>query len=177
MENALRGAITNQEFELFLQPILDLASGKIIKAEALIRWHHPNDDLISPDTFIPLAEETGLIIPIGKWVIKEAYRLLKRLSTQDEEIILSINLSPRQISDRQLFEFIKNSVNKEQVNPQRLELELTEGVLIDNYEKVQYLLGEVRKLGMSVSIDDLGTGYSSLAYLQKLPIDQLKIDR
>jgi EAL domain-containing protein (putative c-di-GMP-specific phosphodiesterase class I) len=177
MEDALRNAITNQEFELFLQPILDLVSGKIIKAEALIRWHHPNGYLIPPDEFIPLAEQTGLIIPIGKWVIKEACVILNRLSVKHEDIKLSINLSPRQISDRQLFEFIKNSIHKAQVNPQRLELELTEGVLIDNYDKVHYLLDEVRKLGMSVSIDDFGTGYSSLSYLQKLPIDRLKIDR
>jgi diguanylate cyclase (GGDEF)-like protein len=177
MEDALRNAITNQEFELFLQPMLDLASDKIIKAEALIRWHHPNGDLISPDQFIQLAEQTGLIIPIGQWVIKEACSILKRLSAQGEDIILSINLSPRQVSDRLLFDFIKSSVDKAQINPHRLELELTEGVLIDNYDKVQYLLDEVRKLGMSVSIDDFGTGYSSLAYLQKLPIDRLKIDR
>jgi len=177
MEDALRHAIKNQEFELFLQPMLDLVSGKIIKAEALIRWHHPNGHLIPPDEFIPLAEQTGLIIPIGKWVIKEACKILQRLSTKNQEIKLSINLSPRQVSDRQLLEFIKNSMHKAQINPQHLELELTEGVLIDNYDKVYYLLTEVRKLGMSVSIDDFGTGYSSLAYLQKLPIDRLKIDR
>jgi diguanylate cyclase (GGDEF)-like protein len=177
MENSLRSAIDNQEFELFLQPMLDLASGKIIKAEALIRWHHPNDYIVPPDEFIPLAEQTGLIIPIGKWVVKEACAILKRLAAKGEEIKLSINLSPRQVNDRQLFEFIKESVTKAQVNPQYLELELTEGVLIDNYDKVYYLLDEVRKLGMSVSIDDFGTGYSSLSYLQKLPIDRLKIDR
>lgn len=177
MEDALRSAIENQEFELFLQPMLDLASGQIIKAEALIRWHHPNGYLVSPDEFIPLAEQTGLIIPIGKWVIKEACAILKRLSALSKEIKLSINLSPRQISDRQLFEFIKDSVVKAQINPRQFELELTEGVLIENYDKVHYLLDEVHKLGMSVSIDDFGTGYSSLAYLQKLPIGQIKIDR
>ncbi|GAC19076.1 putative bifunctional diguanylate cyclase/phosphodiesterase [Paraglaciecola arctica] len=177
MENSLRSAVENQEFELFLQPMLDLASGKIIKAEALIRWHHPNGYLVPPDEFIPLAEQTGLIIPIGKWVVTEACAILKRLAEKGEEIKLSINLSPRQVNDRQLFEFIKESVTKAQVNPHHLELELTEGVLIDNYDKVYYLLDEVRKLGMSVSIDDFGTGYSSLSYLQKLPIDRLKIDR
>lgn len=177
MEDALRSAIENHEFELYLQPMLDLVSGKIIKAEALIRWNNPNGELISPDEFIPLAEQTGLIIPIGKWVIKEACAILQRLSAKGEEIKLSINLSPRQVSDRHLFDFIKDSVRKAQVNPQYLELELTEGVLIESYDKVQYLLDEVRKLGMSVSIDDFGTGYSSLAYLQKLPIDRLKIDR
>lgn len=177
MEDALRNAIENQEFELFLQPIMDLSSDQIIKAEALVRWHHPNGKIVSPDEFIPLAEQTGLIIPIGKWVIKEACSILKRLAAKGEDIKLSINLSPRQVSDRQLFEFIKNSVTKAQINPNQLELELTEGVLIDNYDKANFLLSEVRKLGMSVSIDDFGTGYSSLAYLQKLPIDRLKIDR
>jgi diguanylate cyclase (GGDEF)-like protein len=177
MEDALRNAIDKQEFELFLQPMMDLSNGKIIKAEALIRWHHPNGDLISPDEFIPLAEQTGLIIPIGKWVIKEACAILKRLGAQGKEITISINLSPRQVSDRLLFEFIKDSIHKAQINPQHLELELTEGVLIDNYDKAHYLLDEVRKLGISVSIDDFGTGYCSLAYLQKLPIDRLKIDR
>ena len=177
MEDALRLAIENQEFELYLQPMFDLCSGKIVKAEALIRWNHPNGNLVSPDEFIPLAEQTGLIIPMGKWVIKEACSILQRLSARGEEIKLSINLSPRQVSDRQLFEFIKNSVDEAQVDPQRLELELTEGVLIDNYDKVSYLLDEVRKLGITVSIDDFGTGYSSLAYLQKLPIDRLKIDK
>jgi diguanylate cyclase (GGDEF)-like protein len=177
IEDALRNALQNQEFELFLQPMVDLSSGKIIKAEALIRWHHPNGHLVSPDDFIPIAEQTGLIIPIGKWVIKEACAILKQLATKGVEISLSVNLSPRQVSDRQLFEFIKDSVTKAKVNPQKLELELTEGVLLDNYDKAQFLLAEVRELGMSTSIDDFGTGYSSLAYLQKLPIDRLKIDR
>lgn len=177
MEEALRLAIANNEFELFLQPMLDLQSGDIIKAEALIRWRHPNGELVCPDKFIPLAEQTGLIIPIGKWVITEACRILSQLKKEDIKIKLSINLSPRQISDRQLFDFIQSSIKKGKINPQQLELELTEGVLIDNYDKVFYLLDEVRKLGISVSIDDFGTGYSSLSYLQKLPIDHLKIDR
>ena len=177
MEDALRNAIEKQEFELYLQPMLDLDCGKIVKAEALIRWNHPNGHVVSPDEFIPLAEQTGLIIPMGKWVIKEACSILQQLSAKGEEIKLSINLSPRQVSDRQLFEFIKNSVEKAQIDPQRLELEFTEGVLIDNDDKVNYLLDEVRKLGITVSIDDFGTGYSSLAYLQKLPIDRLKIDK
>nr|WP_252732225.1 bifunctional diguanylate cyclase/phosphodiesterase [Paraglaciecola arctica] len=177
MEDALRNALQNQEFELYLQPILNLSNGQIIKAEALIRWHHPDGHMVSPDEFIPLSEQTGLIIPIGKWVIKEACAILKRLTSQGEPIKLSINLSPRQVGDRQLFEFISDTLIESQVNPQQLEIELTEGVLIDNYDRVHFLLAEVRKLGISISIDDFGTGYSSLAYLQKLPIDQLKIDR
>lgn len=177
LEEALRFAITDNQFELFLQPIIDLSSGDIIEAEALIRWHHPQGHIVGPDEFIPLAEQTGLIIPIGKWVISQACILLKQFNKLGTDIKLSINVSPRQVSDRHLFEFIRSHLEKENIAPQQLVLELTEGVLIDNYDMVYYLLNEVRKLGMSVSIDDFGTGYSSLAYLQKLPIDHLKIDR
>ncbi|MEP2652455.1 MAG: bifunctional diguanylate cyclase/phosphodiesterase, partial [Paraglaciecola sp.] len=177
MEDALRDAINNQEFEIFLQPILNLSNNQIVKAEALIRWRQNGNVLVSPEEFIPLAEQTGLIIPIGKWVISEAFRLLAQLNEQGESIAISINLSPRQISDRQLFEFIQNNVEKYEINAQKVEFELTEGVLIDNYEKVHLLLEQIHQLGMKVSIDDFGTGYSSLSYLQKLRIDNIKIDR
>ncbi|KXI30242.1 sensor domain-containing protein [Paraglaciecola hydrolytica] len=177
LEVALRKALENQEFELYFQPMFDLRDGKINKAEALIRWNRPDVGMVSPDEFIPLAEQTGLIVPIGKWVIKETCEKLAALQAAKLAIILSINLSPRQVNDRHLLEFITDCVAECQVLPSQLELELTEGVLIDNFTKVQYLLNEVRKLGLSVSIDDFGTGYSSLAYLQKLPIDHLKIDR
>ncbi|WP_133467887.1 putative bifunctional diguanylate cyclase/phosphodiesterase [Paraglaciecola marina] len=177
MEDALRVAIKNQEFEIFLQPILDLSTNKIVKAEALIRWRQKGHALVSPEEFIPLAEQTGLIIPIGKWVISEAFRLLAQLNKQGESISIAINLSPRQISDRQLFEFIQSNVDEYKINAQKVEFELTEGVLIDNYEKVHLLLEQIHELGMKVSIDDFGTGYSSLSYLQKLRIDHLKIDR
>jgi EAL domain-containing protein (putative c-di-GMP-specific phosphodiesterase class I) len=177
LEDALHKAIINNEFELYLQPIIDLASGEIVKAEALIRWRLPNGSIISPEEFIPFAEQTGLIVPIGKWVIAEACKLLALLKTRGKELKLSVNLSPRQIADRQLLEFIKNTLIKERVSPKLFEIELTEGVLIDNYDKVHFLLTELRALGISVSIDDFGTGYSSLSYLQKLPIDHIKIDR
>ncbi|WP_340679396.1 bifunctional diguanylate cyclase/phosphodiesterase [Paraglaciecola sp.] len=177
LESALHKALENQEFELYFQPMFDLRNGKIIKAEALIRWNRPDKGMVSPDDFIPLAEHTGLIVPIGKWVIKETCEKLAALQTANIAIKLSINLSPRQVNDRQLFEFITDCIAEYRVPPSLLELELTEGVLIDNFAKVQHLLNEVRKLGLSVSIDDFGTGYSSLAYLQKLPIDYLKIDR
>lgn len=177
MEDALRDAIKNKEFEIFLQPILDLSNNKIVKAEALIRWRQDGNALVSPEEFIPLAEQTGLIIPIGKWVISEAFRLLAELNEQGESISIAINLSPRQISDRQLFEFIQSNVDEYKINARKVEFELTEGVLIDNYEKVHLLLDQIHELGMKVSIDDFGTGYSSLSYLQKLRIDHLKIDR
>jgi diguanylate cyclase (GGDEF)-like protein len=177
MENALQTAITNNEFELFFQPIINLESGQVIKAEALIRWRKIDGTLVSPTDFIPLAEQTGLIVPIGKWVINQACKQMKVLSEAGKIIKISVNLSPRQIADRQLFSFIKQSLNKHKVNPCQFEIELTEGVLIDDYDKVQHLLSELRTLGISVAIDDFGTGYSSLAYLQKLAIDHIKIDR
>ncbi|GGZ74966.1 putative bifunctional diguanylate cyclase/phosphodiesterase [Paraglaciecola chathamensis] len=177
LENALQTAITNHEFELFLQPMLDLTSGTILKAEALLRWNRLDGERIGPDEFIPIAEQTGLIVPIGKWVISRACEMISTLNHRGHSCKLSVNLSPRQISDRHLLEFIRGSIQNSHIQPDQLELELTEGVLVDNYDKVQYLLTEVRKLGVSVSIDDFGTGYSSLSYLKKLPIDHIKIDR
>lgn len=177
LENALREAISNNEFELYLQPILDLNTGQIIKAEALIRWNRPDFGLIGPDEFIPMAEQSGLIVPIGRWVFATACEMLYKLQERKLDIRVSVNLSPRQISDRHLLSFIHSTVRKSKATPKNLELELTEGVLVDNYDKVQYLLDEVRKIGITVSIDDFGTGYSSLSYLQKLHIDHLKIDR
>lgn len=177
LEAALRDAIEDNQFELLLQPMLDLESGLPIKAEALLRWHQPDGNTILPDTFIPVAEQSGLIIPIGKWVIARACEMLRVLQQQGQTLKISVNLSPRQVSDRHLFEFIESAVELSDINPASLELELTEGVLVDNYDKVQLLLEKVRELGISVSIDDFGTGYSSLSYLKKLPIDYLKIDR
>ena len=177
LESALRNALDKQEFELYFQPMFDLTSGAITKAEALIRWNRPLFGIVPPDEFIPLAEQTGLIVPIGKWVIKETCAKLAQLQAKNIAIKLSINLSPRQVNDRQLLDYIVSCIDTFAISAQQLELELTEGVLVDNFVKVQHLLNEVRKLGISVSIDDFGTGYSSLSYLQKLPIDHLKIDR
>lgn len=177
LEAALREAIENNQFELFLQPMLDLDTGNVIKAEALIRWHLPGGGIACPDDFIPVAEQSGLIVPIGKWVIARACEMLSILQQHHNTLKLSVNLSPRQVSDRYLFDFIQSAVELSEINPNLLELELTEGVLVDNYDKVQLLLDEVRNLGISVSIDDFGTGYSSLSYLKNLPIDHLKIDR
>lgn len=177
LEESLQKAIEDEQFELYLQPIMDMQSGKIVKAEALIRWHDSTGKLISPDDFIPLAEQTGQIIPIGKWVISRAGEMLKVLNKYNSNLCLSINLSPKQISDRHLLEFIQKMIVHCGIDARQLALELTEGVLIENFDRVQKLLNDVRKLGISISIDDFGTGYSSLRYLQKLPIDYLKIDR
>jgi EAL domain-containing protein (putative c-di-GMP-specific phosphodiesterase class I) len=177
LEGALRHAIEKDQFELYVQPIYDLNTNKIVKAEALLRWHISDEETISPDIFIPIAEESGQIVAIGRWVISNVCKLLSQLSSQNLSVTLSLNLSPRQIADRHLFDFISNAVSKNKVSPDLLELEITEGVLVDNHDKARKLLQELREMGVTVAIDDFGTGYSSLSYLKYLPIDSLKIDQ
>lgn len=177
LEEALRHAIEKDQFELYVQPIYNLKSNRIVKAEALLRWHISEDETISPDIFIPIAEESGQIVAIGRWVISNVCKLLSQLTTQNLSVTLSLNLSPRQIADRHLFDFISNAVLTNKVSPDLLELEITEGVLVDNHEKISKLLQELREMGITVAIDDFGTGYSSLSYLKYLPIDSLKIDQ
>lgn len=177
LEQKLRYAIEFGGFQLFLQPIIDLQTDAIVKAEALLRWQLSENEWVAPDTFIPIAERTGLIIPLGKWVISEVCRLLAEFAAKDINIKLTINLSPSQVSDANLLDFIKAEVNREGVNPQLMELELTEGVLVDDYDKAMALLSALREFGVTIAIDDFGTGYSSLSYLKHLPIDDLKIDR
>ncbi|NRD74216.1 bifunctional diguanylate cyclase/phosphodiesterase [Shewanella sp. VB17] len=177
LENELRLAIKNNEFELFLQPIVDLERNKVVKAEALIRWNHSTKGMIFPDVFIPVAEKSGLIIMLGKWVIDRACQIAKEINGMGYELRISINLSPSQVFDINLFSDLHACVKHYNIDPGLLELEITEGVLVDDYSIIEQLLNKVRALGMSVSIDDFGTGYSSLAYLKKLPVDILKIDQ
>ncbi|MGL1956106.1 MAG: bifunctional diguanylate cyclase/phosphodiesterase [Colwellia sp.] len=177
MEHELKNAVKNNEFELFLQPIIDLEQNKIVKAEALIRWNHPNKGLISPEQFIPLAEKSELIITIGKWVLNTACKIAKIMYDNGYKIKVSFNLSPSQVLDENLFPYLYSCVKNHKIDPSFLELEVTEGVLVDDYAVTDLLLSKVRAIGMTVSVDDFGTGYSSLAYLKKLPLDFLKIDR
>lgn len=177
IENELRQAIKNKEFELYLQPIIDLERSKIVKAETLIRWNHPTKGMIYPDVFIPIAEKSGLIITIGKWVIDTACQMVGKISERGHQIKISLNLSPSQVFDENLFPYLHGCVKHYRIDPGRLELEITEGVLVDDYSITEKLLNKVRAIGMSVAIDDFGTGYSSLAYLKKLPLDFLKIDQ
>jgi len=177
IEHDLRLAIKNNEFELFLQPIISLKENKLIKAEALIRWHHPKNGMVSPHKFIPIAEKSELIITIGKWVIATSCQLAQKLADKGHQIKISMNLSPTQVLDDNLFSHLHACIKRYNVVPSLLELEVTEGILVDDYTKVEKLLNRVRTLGLSVSVDDFGTGYSSLAHLKKLPLDFLKIDR
>ncbi|MCU4675698.1 EAL domain-containing protein [Catenovulum sp. 2E275] len=177
IEQALRHAIENDELLLNLQPILNLSTNKIEKAEVLVRWNRPGEGMVMPSEFIEIAEKTGLIVPLGKWVFNKSVEYLTQLEQLNLTTKLSINLSPLQVIDKSFFGFIKSTIEQHQVNPEFLELEVTESSLINDYNQVFKLLTLVRGLGITVSVDDFGTGYSSLAYLKRLPIDILKIDR
>ncbi|MBR9866019.1 MAG: GGDEF domain-containing response regulator [Oceanospirillales bacterium] len=178
IEPELINAIRRNEFELFYQPRVDILSGKIIGAEGLIRWRHPEKGLIFPDLFIPTAERTGLIVPIGYWVIQQAGEDIQRLKASGLEIkSLSINLSFRQFQDSYLCRTIQRLIEKHAIDTSVLEFELTESALFNNELHVRQGIEELHKLGINFSLDDFGTGYSSFSLLQKLPISSLKIDR
>ncbi len=176
-ENGLRKAIGNNEFSLVFQPILNLKTQKIEKVEALIRWYKPDYGLVMPTDFIAIAEQSGFIIDLGKWVFNKAVSYLKELELRNCAVKISINLSPLQVQDNSLLSFIKSCVEISNVDPSYIEVEITEGSLVTDFDEMYDLLTLLRNLGLSVAIDDFGTGYSSLAYLKKLPIDSLKIDR
>ena len=176
-QHELRRALANSEFKLYYQPQYDLASGQIVGMEALLRWEHPERGFVSPDEFIAAAEESGLIVPLGDWVLEEACRQNKKW--QDEglpRIPVAVNLSVRQFYRRDLAAKVSEVLKKTGLHPKYLELEITESMTMD-IERVRQCLNELTALGVQVSIDDFGTGYSSLSYLKSLPIGRLKIDR
>lgn len=178
MENSLRDAIKNDEFVLFYQPQVDINKNKIIAAEALIRWNHPKLGLIPPFKFLGIAEETGLILELGKWVIEETCRQFKKF--EENGIYLnniSANVSGRQLYDSKLIEIVKDSIKNSGINPKQLKLEITEDFLMKDLDKSMEILEKLKKINVSIALDDFGTGYSSLAYLKKFPIDTLKIDQ
>jgi diguanylate cyclase (GGDEF)-like protein len=177
LETELRNAIKNNELKLFLQPIVDLSSGKVVKCEALARWITPEGKFISPEIFIPLAEKSELIFSFGEWLINEACDAIEALKASNLDIRLAINISGRQVSDLALLTQIKNALEDHQLPGSNLSIELTESVFVESLDTVSVLLNELRAMGITVSIDDFGTGFSSLVYLKKLPIDELKIDR
>ncbi|MEO0769443.1 MAG: GGDEF domain-containing response regulator [Cyanobacteria bacterium J06649_4] len=178
METWLRYALERSEFEVYYQPQLNLATHSIEGSEALIRWRHPEQGYISPAKFVPLAEETGLIVPIGQWVLETACTQVKRWLDHPQLGIkyVSINLSSVQFNQPDLIEVVKNTLINTGISPYNLELEVTETALMQDAESAIAILTELKALGIRIAIDDFGTGYSSLSYLKQLPIDTLKID-
>ncbi len=178
LETSLRRALEREEFELFYQPQYDLRSGRLIGAEALVRWRHPELGLISPVRFIPLAEEIGLIEPLGRWILDTACAQAKSWeSAVYPPISIAVNLSATQVVRGSVVQSVRESLRAAQLPGNRLELELTESVFMDQSAQVVHTLQALKELGVSLAIDDFGTGYSSLGYLKHLPIDKLKIDQ
>ena len=178
LEANLRRALEKEQFELFYQPKMSLLNGQVYGAEALIRWCHPDIGLVSPAEFIPVAETSGLIIPIGEWVIAEAIRQLEAWQVAGISIQnLSINLSARHMHDKKLPGLLRATFDKHNVDPALFEIEVTESMVMDNIDNVIPILRDLQSIGLTISIDDFGTGYSSLAYMKKLPIDTIKIDQ
>jgi len=177
LENDLRRALEKKEFRVHYQPIINLASGKIIGLEALVRLFHPERGLVSPADFIPVAEETGLIIPLGAWVLREACQQTRFWQQTFPELMISVNLSARQFVQPDLLQQIQQILYHTGLAAQSLKLEITESVVMEDAEAATVMLQNLKDLGVQISIDDFGTGYSSLSYLHHFPINTLKIDR
>jgi diguanylate cyclase (GGDEF)-like protein/PAS domain S-box-containing protein len=178
LESKLRRALERDQFLLHYQPRVELCSGRIIGAEALIRWKLPEQGIVAPGRFIPLAEETGLIVPIGKWVLKQACAQNK--AWQDaglEPIVVSVNVSARQFRQDNLVRTIAEVLEETGLDARYLEIELTESMVMHDAAQFVAMLGEIKRLGVQISVDDFGTGYSSLSYLKRFPVDRLKVDR
>jgi diguanylate cyclase (GGDEF)-like protein len=180
LENDLRRAVERQEFRVAYQPIMSLETDKLVGFEALARWQHPERGLISPTEFIPLSEETGLIVPIGLWMLEESCRQLREWQQQspaNRALIMSVNLSGKQLAQPDMVRQVSRVLRETGIDPHCLKLEITESVVMENAEMATTLLNQLRALGVHLSIDDFGTGYSSLSYLHRFPVDTLKIDR
>ena len=178
LEGELHKALSNDELFLLYQPQISLEDDKIVGVEALIRWDNPQSGLISPVVFISIAENNGLIMPIGEWIINQACEQLKNWKgTPMRNLTISINISVKQLLHQNLHSFIRKAITRTGIDASLLELEITESVVMENINETIEILRDLKTLGVSIAIDDFGTGYSSLSYLKKLPIDRLKIDR
>jgi EAL domain-containing protein (putative c-di-GMP-specific phosphodiesterase class I) len=173
-EEELRTAIAEGQFELAFQPLYSVHDQQITGFEALVRWNHPQHGLVLPSEFIPLAEETGLIIAIGDWVIREACR---QASSWPDDLTISVNITPKHFNFKGLLPTIVQALTNSGLEPHRLEIELTEAIFVADTEKVEAILNDLRGLGVRISLDDFGTGYSTLSYLRSFPFDTIKIDK
>jgi diguanylate cyclase (GGDEF)-like protein len=178
LENSLRRAVDNNEFVTYYQPVVDLVSNEIVGLEALVRWQHPDLGLLPPAKFIGLAEDSGLIVDIGEQVMRTACRQTQEwLDEGLGRLRIAVNVSARHFQQKNFFERLKQILDETRLDPEYLELELTETSIMENAESATKLLAEIRKMGVKIAIDDFGTGYSSLSYLKRLPIDTVKLDR
>jgi diguanylate cyclase (GGDEF)-like protein len=173
METDLRLAFARNEFELYYQPTIDIGSGRVVGFEALLRWHHPERGLVPPGEFIPLAESIGLIVPLGEWVLREACAEAARWPG---DMTVAVNLSPLQFKNANLVQTVTDALAAAGLPPRRLELEITESVLLQENENNPATLHRLRDRGVRIALDDFGTGYSSLSYLRVFPFDRIKID-
>jgi EAL domain-containing protein (putative c-di-GMP-specific phosphodiesterase class I) len=178
LETGLRRALSRNEFELYYQPQMAIASGRLVGFEALLRWNHPDKGLVSPVDFIPLLEETGLIVPVGEWVLRSAcahYRQCREAGQMPFRV--SVNVSSRQFGDQSLVQMVRQILMEEKMPPEHLEIEITETTAMQDVQVAGEILAALDALGVRLAIDDFGTGYSSLAYLKRFPLDVLKIDK
>jgi EAL domain-containing protein (putative c-di-GMP-specific phosphodiesterase class I) len=179
-EISLRRSISDGDLTVHYQPIVNLIGGRVVGHEALVRWQHPTRGLIGPDEFIPIAEETGLIVPLGEWVLREACQQARLFQIRDpmwSGLTMSVNLSGGQLGQRDLVGLIASAHQDADLQPEHLQLEMTESVLMDDAANTITILESLKDLGVLLGVDDFGTGYSSLAYLKRFPVDVLKIDR
>ena len=178
IEGRLRGALERDEFQLHYQPILDAESGEIVAAEALLRWVDREGGMVPPDEFVPVAEETGLIVPIGQWVFRTACEQAQRWKRElGRSIRIGVNVSGHQIREPGMLEMVRSAIDETGVDPHQVELELTESTIMQDDALTVHTLGEFREMGIGLALDDFGTGYSSLSYLRRFTIDRVKIDR
>lgn len=178
LQSELRQAIEKEEFEVYYQAQINLNNDRIDGFEALVRWNHPTKGMIQPAEFIKIAEETGLIVPIGQWVLVEACKQLKKWNVKGyEDLNIAVNLSVRQFKDSDLLQMVHNAIDESGIEPKRLELEITESIALYDIDYSIATIKQLKEIGVQFSLDDFGTGYSSMSYLKVLPIDNLKIDK
>jgi diguanylate cyclase (GGDEF)-like protein/PAS domain S-box-containing protein len=177
LQGSLHNAIEQRQFVLHYQPQIEIGSGALVGVEALVRWQHPERGLVPPDSFIPIAEESDLIIKLGEWILQEACRQLKLWKGMGKNLRVSVNLSARQLRSKNLLHQVEDTLLRHDLRPGDLELEITESVAMDNPDATLRMLGKLRELGVELAIDDFGTGYSSLSHLKLMPLQRLKIDR
>ncbi|MEI8080998.1 MAG: GGDEF domain-containing response regulator [Actinomycetes bacterium] len=177
METDLRNAISNEELELHYQPVIDMSRGQVVGAEALVRWNHPELGLVFPDQFIPVAESSGLVIPMGKWVLEAACRQAATMQSSGRPFQMGVNLSVLQVYHPDIIDTVQEALASSGLAPEHLMVEVTESVMMDDPDTATDALNQIAALGVSIAMDDFGTGYSSLMYLKRYPIDKIKIDR